>query len=305
MLNVNIAIDLGNALIKTSNNVCFKTMLETDLDTVHNDYDYKLELNGNTFYIGQGEYQEIENNKAYNDNLLPFLFTAIGASVEATTFAVNLAVGLPVNQFKKKEHREHLEEIIPVLKTIKFKLNGKLKEIIIRKLLICPEAVGAYLSLNNIEEAAVIIDCGGKTTDVCLIDGRPQKPLSIPLGVLDINTKIKKAIEDKYSTHLKLEDMEKILERGYKRLNEETGKLEEQDISFAVAKTKEIYKRIYNEIQMNEYPLKETRVIAVGGGADTIGSILKSKIKHLEIKEDIFLNVKGFKNMLDEKYPVE
>ena len=91
-----IGIDIGNYQIKTSENIIFDSKVTTE-KFFGTDAD-KLTLSNKTYYLGEGNI-EIQARKFDKENFLPLLLGAICKSTDAD--AIDLALGLPIIQFKK------------------------------------------------------------------------------------------------------------------------------------------------------------------------------------------------------------
>lgn len=288
-----ITVDLGNGIVKTSEGEKFQAKFSLTPNMMGTDK-LVLEYDGTTYYMGEGKYSDITFAKYENPYLMQYLITAIAMSTNST--CIQLGVGLPVAQYKK--HKDEFKKAITKEQVINFKFNGIYRTIILDEVEVFPEGVGAYFLLGL--KRAIIIDLGAKTTDIVYMTPQATNPTSLLYGTLDIYNMIAKSIGDKYSVKLAIDDIPDILENGFYYTNKETGQLEKQDIGFALKTTTEIFREVYNALKLGDYPIDTTPVVLIGGGAKLLARVLKNKIPHLQVNEDIFLNAKGYKVMLDK-----
>ena len=293
-----IGIDIGNYQIKTSENVIFDSKVTTE-KFFGTDAD-KLTLSNKTYYLGEGNL-EIEARKFDKENFLPLLLGAICKSTDADT--IDLALGLPIIQFKDKETRT---ELINMLQGNSYKViyNNIPSTKFIRSVQVFPEGISGYLYLKNQGllnavgyRDAILIDVGGKTTDIALIkNNKATLPTSVNVGTIDIYYSIAKALRERYyDAKIDVEKIQDYLDKGFYY------KGEKQDITFAINTTKVLFKQIYDELKIN-YSIETEAVVVMGGGAKILGSAFKKNIPGIIIMEnidrDIFSNAKGYKMLM-------
>ena len=293
-----IGIDIGNYQIKTSENIIFDSKVTTE-KFFGTDAD-KLTLSNKTYYLGEGNL-EIESRKFDKENFLPLLLGAICKSTDADT--IDLALGLPIIQFKDKETRT---ELINMLQGNSYKVvyNNIPSTKFIRSVQVFPEGISGYLYLKNQGllnavgyRDAILIDVGGKTTDIALIkNNKATLPTSVNVGTIDIYYSIAKALRERYyDAKIDVEKIQDYLDKGFYY------KGEKQDITFAINTTKVLFKQIYDELKIN-YSIETEAVVVIGGGAKILGSAFKKNIPGIIIMEnidrDIFSNAKGYKMLM-------
>ena len=71
---------------------------------------------------------------------------------------------------------------------------------------------------------------------------------------------------------------------------------ERQNISFAIKSCNDLFKEVYNELNLN-YPINISAVVFQGGGMDLLISVLSKKICNIINIDDLFANAKGYKNL--------
>ena len=297
-----LGIDVGNFQVKTSEGVIFGSKVTTE--KAFNSNAKSITYNDITYYLAEGEF-EIEARKFDKENFIPLLLGAIAQSTEDEI--IDLAIGLPIIQFKNKNN---VNELIDLLKNKEFlfRFNKEKRDrlLYISSVQVFPEGISGFLYMlsrdHELRDAvgrrdAVIVDVGGKTIDIALIkDKRATNPTSINIGTIDIYDCIMKALQEKYyDAKIEKEKIQHYLDHGFYY------KGEKQDISFAIDKTKELFKKVYAELKLN-YPISTEAVVVIGGGAALLGAAFKRNIPGIivreNIDEDIFCNAKGYKALM-------
>lgn len=286
-----LGIDIGNYNVNTSENIMFKACISN-----HKEFGSccdKLVYEGKAHYIGEGKL-EIDYRKFDKSNYLPLLLAAICKS--CTHEEVEIGVGLPLTQYK--ENRNELTNMLNS-KEFKVEFNGVSRRVKIVKATVFPEGIASYVSSNEKLKGfvqgrdVVVVDIGGGTTDISLIRGRKAlKSTSINKGTIDIYNVIKIALEEKYfDINISIDNIQMYIDRGF------WYKGEKQDISFAIKRSNDIFKEIYNELKLN-YPINTEAVVLAGGGSDLLLKVFKSKINSIAVDGDLYANAKGFKILM-------
>ena len=286
-----LGIDIGNYNINTSENIMFKACV-SNYKEFGSTAD-KIVLDKKAYYLGDG-YLEIDYRKFDKDNYIPLL---LGAICKSTTHEeIELGLGLPLSQYKSSK-----QELTNLLDKREFKTvyNGISRVIRITKVDVFPEGVASLIaSFDKLKDKignrdVIVVDMGGKTTDIALIHGKKViKSTSINKGTIDVYNQIKLALEDKYfDVKIDIDKVQDYIDNGFYY------KGEKQDIRFAIKRSNDIFKEIYNELKLN-YPINSEAVILQGGGSSLLGDVFKQKIQGLIIDNDLFANAKGYKMLL-------
>jgi plasmid segregation protein ParM len=167
---------------------------------------------------------------------------------------------------------------------------------------IFPEGIGAFYSLSDSQREeignrdVVMIDIGGRTTDICLLSVENMKrkvveSTSKAIGMLDIYIDFTNAINAEYGLSKDIEDAPNILKSGLYVYGER------KDLKF----TKDIIlgytEKIFKELNMR-YPLKTSCVILTGGGSCLLWGLFKKQIPHIMLHDNYLLaNAIGFKRI--------
>ena len=286
-----LGIDIGNYNINTSENIMFKASVSTFKD--FGSKADKIVIDNKAYYLGDG-YLEIDYRKFDKENYIPLLLGAICKS--SNSIENKIGLGLPIKQYNSFK-----DELIDKLvnKTYDVTFNDVRRRIRISDVQVFPESVSGIIAHFNSTlfdvkyKDIVSVDIGGKTTDIALIRNKKVIQSSqVNTGTIDIYNCIKNSLEAKYfDIKISLDDIRDYLEKGlyYKG--------ERQNISFAIKGCNDLFKEIYNELNLN-YPINTSSVVFQGGGMDLLNSVLSKKISNIIKIDDLFANAKGYKNLL-------
>ena len=248
---VNFGVDLGSYFVKNSNSVKFESRVEDVVDDVAMFLNAGvIEINGRKFLLEDG-YFDIINSKLDKSevHILANLYNSLALSVPNFS-TVNLAVGLPINQFHSKDK---LKQLILENKDVQFKKDGKKYNYTIEDVTVLPEGMGVFYSLDIalLKEVCnkniLIVDIGGKTTDICLLEAfngarRIKDKSTCKVGTLDIyRDAIKKMNREDMSLNISTEDIHSIVVNG-----QYTGGI---DMSFMNSIYKQYTQLIFNDIR--------------------------------------------------------
>ncbi|MCC0654824.1 MULTISPECIES: ParM/StbA family protein [unclassified Clostridioides] len=297
-----LGIDTGNYAVKTSSDDIFESKV-TEVKNFGSDSD-SIKIGNKTYYLGEGD-EEINIVKYEKENFLPLLLGAICRNTDDET--VDLGLGLPVKQFaglrknliEKLQGKEYHVEFTRGNETTK-------RDITIRSVQVFPEGITGYLhyAKDIVDQVAgrdvVLIDIGGKTTDIALVQGnKATDPYSINIGTINIYDAIKKSLEmdERFlgKVEIKREKIQDYIDKGF-YLNGE-----KQDIKKNIDASVSLFKQIYNELKLN-YPISTAAVVVMGGGAKLLGEAFKKNISGIIVMSDVdkhvFANAKGYKKMM-------
>lgn len=284
-----IGVDLGNYGVKTSERKSFLSKV-SEIENSFNNENLVCYENERIF-VGEGEFST-DWNKAAKETTLQLLYTALARSSDEQFFQV--VVGLPIEQYKK--NKLVFKELIENNTMKLIEIEGCKKEIVITDIEIAPECAAAYynLSKENIDlignKPLVIVDIGGRTTDVCLFSSKKiEKVKTISVGMLNVYDDVVSHINNEYTISLKLEEAENILKDGLFLDGEN------KDISFIKPILQRHFNSIYKDLQLN-FELAKGYVLLTGGGSIKFRQAFKNRLKNVILSDDpIFDNAVGFK----------
>lgn len=295
--NIFVGNDVGNYMMKLSNYTSIKSVIteeEPAIELLDNDTK-TIELDGKKYYIGVGSF-ETELNKAKKETFLPLLLTGIDMAtpkyLSSFEAIYNVVCGLPINQFKT--NKEYLEKLVLDEKIRYVTIDGERKRICIDSFAVYPECIGAYYSLEKEkEEDIILVDIGGRTTDIAYISrGKLISSSTVPVGTLNIYSNIVKKLNGLYNLTVDLNKVDRILETGKFNVD---GK--QADISFITGILKSNFLKIKEELDLN-YPARTEQIILAGGGSKLFGKAFNSRYNNCTYHNDpIFANALGFKKV--------
>ncbi|MGL5712217.1 MAG: hypothetical protein ACRCX2_04305 [Paraclostridium sp.] len=290
---MNLGIDIGNMLIKTSKGIVFEGRISEDKPFM-TDCDV-IEFEGKTYYIEQGIYEH-KPLKYKKKNYLPLLGAAIIKSTDANS--INLVTGLPITQYKTEY--DNLMKFLDEHKVMKFKFNGKERMIVLNKFDVYPEGVAIFNTLpkdilKQLEGVDVlIIDVGSKTTD-CVIfkwnsDGTRTllDPKSLPIGTHNVYNRVRTEINEKFGTRKTLEEVIDLFKTRSLVINGE-----KQDLSFLNDVISKELDKIVNDLEL-EYDIASIQPLLCGGGSSMMHSMFVSLYPSTVVSSDIFGNSDGY-----------
>lgn len=282
-------IDVGNYSLKEFPNINIKSLVTTEENILGSKL--TLEYEGEKYYIGEGSF-ETELNKSSKNNFLPLLLTGIALNSTKDNLFQQVVCGLPINQYKA--NREALEDMVLSSKVRNIKFNGEFRKIIISDFKVYPEGIGAYYSLG-IEDDVIIVDIGGRTTDMAyIVNGKLKNSSTVAVGTLNIYKDIADKLNALYSLDLDIPIAERILDRGYFELDGSR-----TDLSFVTEILKRNFMKINEDLTM-KFPARTEKIILVGGGYKLFERAFKNRYKNSYVADNpVFANSIGFRKVAD------
>lgn len=279
---MDLGLDIGSSLLKVNTGRMLASKIKEGkyinrtIEVVHE---------RKTYTIGEGN-RDVEINKASRETNLLFIYTLI--ALESQDIENRIAVGLPIGQFQSEKDR--YREFILQNGYADIEVNGSKRIINITDCKVCAEGLSAVSSDYN----GIILDIGGRTTDICLLENkRVINPISKTKGVLNLYSQIINSINSKFSLDLVEDDAERIIKQGL-RIDGEI-----QDIGFIYNILANFTDDIINTLKL-EYSLRTNNLLLIGGGGELFYNSIKKRVKQTElIKDSLFSNAKGFRRMLD------
>lgn len=280
-----LGVDIGNYSLKVNPDINIKSLISKEENILGSKI--VLKYDDETFVIGEGNF-ESELNKSSKKNFLPLLFTAIALSSTETFNQV--VCGLPINQFKR--NKDYLGKLIDNNRIKNISINGIEREIVISDFKVYPEGIGAYYSLNT-KEDLIIIDIGGRTTDIAYIcNNKNNLNSTVATGTLNIYKSIADKLNSEYSLDLNLSMIDRIIERGELKVDNLN-----IDLSFITEILKNNFQRIKEDLDF-KFPARTEKIVLVGGGAKLFKKAFLKRYSNCEVSNNpIFANADGFKKV--------
>jgi len=287
------AIDIGYTFTKDESRNIFKSAFTTTDCVITGAH--QLRVDNKIYYVGIGE-ETIELDKCETEINRLCLLADLALSKDDEFFIVT---GLPINQYKQQSGK---------LKNFVLSQNNKVisinnqpeKTIKINDVIVYPQGVGALYS-QNINENVVIVDIGGRTIDVALIERinnkfQLQNSSTWYEGMLVLYSKIIEIINKRFELTLEPRYSEDILLNGLKIYGQP------QDINFTIPIIQEHFDKIFKELMLN-YPVKTTTIYLCGGGAHILYNAFKKRFPNVQLmKEGQFANVMGFYQIAQKEF---
>lgn len=280
-------IDVGNYSLKEFPGTNLKSLVTTEENILGSKL--ALEYEGKTYYIGEGSF-ETELNKSNKDNFLPLLITGIALNSSKDSIFHQIVCGLPINQYKA--NKEALIDLVLSSRVRDIKLNGESKRIVITDFDVYPEGIGAYYSLNTNDDV-IIVDIGGRTTDIAyIVDKKLKLSSTIAVGTLNIYKDIADKLNASYGLDLDIPAAERILDRGYLEIDGLR-----TDLSFVVEILKKSFTKINEDLSM-KFPARTEKLVLVGGGYKLFEKAFKKRYQNSYVADNpIYANAIGFQKV--------
>ena len=290
LFKIKRGIDVGNYSLKEYPNTNIKSLVSLEENILGSKL--HLEYENKHYYIGEGNF-ETELNKSNKENFLPLLLTGIALNSNKDDIFMQIVVGLPINQFKANKHS--LENLILSSRVREIKLNNINRKIIISDFKVYPEAIGAYYSLDS-QEDVIIVDLGGRTTDVAyIVNKKVVTSSTIAVGTLNIYKDIADKLNSEYGLDLGLPEAERIIEKGF---------LEIDGLKISLSFVTDILKRNFMKINDDltiKYPIRTEKIVLVGGGSVLFKQAFKNRYNNSSVADNhIFANSIGFLKVAKE-----
>jgi len=282
-------IDVGNYSLKEYPNTIIKSLVTTEENILGSKL--SLEYEDKKYYIGEGNF-ETELNKSSKNNFLPLLLAGIALNSTKNDVFQQIVCGLPINQYKA--NKEALEDMVISNKVRNIKFYGQDRKIIISDFKVYPEGIGAYYSLNTNDDV-IIVDIGGRTTDIAYIANGKLKVFStVAAGTINIYKDIADKLNSLYTLDLDIFMAERIVDKGYVEIDDE-----KVDISFITEILKKNFTKINDDLSM-KFPVRTEKIVLVGGGYKLFEKAFKNRYKNSYVSENpIFANAIGFRKVAD------
>ena len=280
---MNLGIDLGNDGTKSSQmvNVASKC---TTVSNILSSNQFQTETG--TYYMGEGT-PDNEYRKVKKTHLKTLFLYIIALSTQDQN--IKAVVGLPISQY-----RQDKDELKSHLLTHRYNvtwLNGTQRKINIEDVDVYPEGL-----INS--EDGILLDIGGRTTDIALIENKKVNDcFSIAAGTLNLYADFINAINSQYGLDLKPSDADRIIRKGLQINGVET------DVTFAQGVFKSFVADLVSQIQV-KYPVSTLPITVLGGGGQLLFKSIKNRLPNSTLVDNpIFANALLFKRVGDAKWP--
>jgi plasmid segregation protein ParM len=279
-----IGIDPGYSYLKDSQFRIFPSLMSSEESAVSRAY--KVDIGGKVYYVGVGRGSmdvtrfDSELTKVL---ILTDLYYAGAADYQIVT-------GLPIAQFQnqKESYKKSIE------KYARSEVNGKI--ITIQDVTIFPQAAGA-LYAANVQNDCIVIDIGGRTTDIGLFQFMGGKftlvrSNTLYCGAEGLYSDIVRAVNGKFNLALENWQGESILRNG---LSLDGIK---QDTSFLHPIISAYFEPVCKEIELKYAAVHTIETLLCGGGANSALECIRKVAPNIKIMNNSqFSNAAGFYNV--------
>ena len=277
-----LGIDLGNFATKSSQMVNFTSKVTNTSSLLGNN---SFQTDSGTFYIGEGTL-DTEYRKVKKSNLKALFLYALALST--TDINNKIVVGLPISQYKAD--RDEMKNLLLTNRLNILGLNGAQRKLYIEDIEVYPEGL-----INS--DDGILIDIGGRTTEIALIENRKAtSTFSIPSGTLNLYADFINVINARYGLDLKPSDADQIIKKGLAINGVDA------DILFAQEVFKTFVEDLVSQVQV-KYPVKTLPVTVLGGGGQLLFKPIKNRIPNSTLVDNpVFANALLFKRVGEQKW---
>lgn len=271
---------MGYSYVKDSYGGIFKSCMQEESAELSGGIE--VNINGTDYLVGVGS-GIMDTDKIDHDLtrvlMLADLYLCGGSYYDVVT-------GLPIAQYRKCKDR--LKERVKSWNGAV--VNGR--RIWINNVEIFPQCAGALYS-QDIQQDCIMVDIGGRTTDIGLfeyVSGNFNLISSNTLydGMEAVYSDTIKAVNERHGLSLKNWQGEKIIRNGL------TVDGAEQDTGFLKPILQKYADEIINELELH-YPARTTKVLMCGGGAEVFGEYISNHLPSAETLDNgQFANAIGY-----------
>lgn len=270
-------LDVGYSFTKDNDKNIFRSAF-TYSDKTLTDTN-RITIDGIDYYVGHGQMtSEIDKTNDEMNKVCTLLNLAQSMDDE-----FYLVLALPISQYKTQ--KENLIASVMNYNQCKVIYDGYERKFQIKDVSVFPQGAAALYSLDEINGRHIIVDPGGFTWNIVLVDvvdGTPhiEKYDTLYKGMRTLYASVIDAINLKFSLKLDPRDAERILTSNELRVR---GK--EEDLSFLKPVLLDYLEPITDEIRLN-YPCDTVPINVCGGGTHIIGNALKKRFADIHIMKD-------------------
>lgn len=277
-------IDIGNFATKDNLGYSFESKVSFIPNSLGNKY--TLELNGERFFLGEGEF-DTEYRKVKKKSYLKLLYGILCLSSSQEENEIDLVLGLPLGQYKYDYQK--LELLVRDNCYLDGYFNTKRRVFIIRNCEIYLEGLAAVQN----DYQGIVVDIGGKTTDACYVhikDGvrKVENALSLPTGTLNLYSDLINLINANHGLDLRLKDTENLIKNG----------LLIDGLNVDISKEMIIFKEYLDNLISNlniQYSLRTNKVAFTGGGSLLLRKSIMRRVNHAIISSSANFDIaRGF-----------
>lgn len=283
-------INLGYYQVKASNDVCFKSKAKITTDDKQLAMGDILELNGVKYLMEDGT-PILEGNKTQDEKTKAFVLNALAKQLDNNEDSAifNILLTSPPSYIRgqSKELPEFIEGEYNIV------YNNKPLKITINNAIVYPETFIVYMVNNPSKlkgKKTLIIDIGGKTTNVCLLMDckfNLEDYITLPQGMYHLDTNIYKMINSTEYTTYKQDDIDMFRNQNAKILDKYKKEIHEIYM--------EHVKEIVKEINIKSWEIDSyTNILICGGGGLVLEDAIQEVYPHARLSnEPVYDNLRA------------
>jgi plasmid segregation protein ParM len=254
-----------------------------------------ITIDGKDYYVGVGQMtSDIDKTDADINKACTLMNLVISGDTD-----YYLVVGLPIGQFKAQNER--FRNTVMSYNNCKIEYQGNERKIRIHDVTVFPQGAASLYAIRSSKGDKIIIDVGGLTIDVALIQmnyGNPhiEKSDTWYKGMRTLFSNIIEQVNLKYGLRLETKEAERILLNGLRIHGIE------QNLDFLQPTLQDYLEPIVDELKLN-YPCETTPIYLCGGGANLLYGAFKKRFYEVIMVDDSqFSNAIGYYNVGLTKY---
>lgn len=260
-----------------------------------------VEYNGEYYAVG-GSKLDIQKSKTENENTLILTMATIAEELKKigrTSADIRLGVGLPLTRMGA-EKQNYLDYMLRS-RRLNFKYEGKSYSIYIVSVDVFPQGYAGVVSkLNSFGTSAVVVDIGSWTIDILpLTEGQPDlaRCKSLPMGTITAMNDINEALRQKFGEEADEAFIKEVMINGESNINRDYLRVIQEGLYNYV-------EDIMNNLRSLKFNSVLTQFVFIGGGAAIIKNFLKEQEANITVIDDVFINAKGYEEIMKHKYKV-
>lgn len=260
-----------------------------------------VEYNGEYYAVG-GSKLDIQKSKTENVNTLILTMATIAEELKKvgkTSADIRLGVGLPLTRMGA-EKQDYLDYMLRS-RRLNFKYEGKSYSVYLLSVDVFPQGYAGVVSkLNTFGTSAVVVDIGSWTIDILpLTEGQPDlaRCKSLPMGTITAMNDINEALRQKFGEEADEAFIKEVMINGESNINRDYLRVIQEGLYSYV-------EDIMNNLRSLKFNSTLTQFVFIGGGASIIKNFLQEQEANITVVDDVFVNAKGYEEILRHKYKV-
>ena len=287
-----IAIDHGWSSCKTPNDIYVSGVREITTEPAY--FDNILEYRGRYYKIGTDR-SEVKANKVETPDYYYLTLAGIAKELKLRgkhEARIILAVGLPASRYG--DEKQGFIKYLMQNEEVYYKYEQRSYHIWIDRVLVYPQCYAAVVDqIGMFGAKVVVVDIGSWTIDIIpVINKKPDDAgtNSIPQGLITCMRKINKECVRQLGEQIDEELIQDYMITGKSQLPSEYIDIMDKEL-------KEFVSMVYNSLREEQYSLKTTPIVFVGGGAVIMKRYSEKSQTNISYKIDVKANAKGYDSL--------